>query len=570
MTLRRQAPWLFLALLWVAAGCERSEKPWAVSVGTVRFHPAAADPGVVPPPGDPGWREVAFGDLPLDPGPFWIAGEVTVPDGYSSSRPLAVFVAAIASHELSWDGRLLGRGGWVGATAAAEEPGPIETQYLVPVDLAGPGRHRILLRASAFHRGLSFSHPWWGIVVGDYDGLLLGRRWYSWLAFTSASGLLLGAGFALVVFFLDRRDRSALVLGGLCVVTVLLLVAESWRATVGYTYDHHWVRLVTVTALSWLFSVLLVAFVVVRFPLPGRRWMVLVLPALLVSLTAPGWDGKASGMFLLGLVAALVWALRALRRRRPGAFATVGGVGGSLGIFLLDPILFGNLTLFFAVDLLVACLGLSHVLAARQDRRAREEEERRSERLEAELLRRQLQPHFLMNTLAALREWIDLDPAEAGEMVQDLAEELRLLGELSRARRVRLGDELRLCRLHLAVMARRRDRRYSLETEGVAPDAEVPPALFHVLVENAVTHHVHDGDGEVVIRLTGSSNGGATRYIVEAPLGSGWEPPERIEEGTGLRYVRARLAESYGDRWSLEAGAAGDVWRTVVTVPEEG
>src|SRR5688572_9154598 len=61
-------------------------------------------------------------------------------------KPLGIYVGAMASHELYWDGVLLGRGGVVARTKAGETPGPIETHYQIPDRLATPGVHALLLR----------------------------------------------------------------------------------------------------------------------------------------------------------------------------------------------------------------------------------------------------------------------------------------------------------------------------------------------------------------------------------------------------------------------------------------
>ena len=54
--------------------------------------------------------------------------------------PRAVYVAALASHEVWWDGTLIGRGGVVGAMPASEVPGPVEAWYGIPDSLSAPCR----------------------------------------------------------------------------------------------------------------------------------------------------------------------------------------------------------------------------------------------------------------------------------------------------------------------------------------------------------------------------------------------------------------------------------------------
>src|SRR6185295_15672407 len=105
---------------------------------------------------------------------------------------------------------------------------------------------------------------------------------------------------------------------------------------------------------------------------------------------------------------------------------------------------------------------------------------------------------------------------------------------------------------------------YQLITRGVDDRAAIPPAVFHTLVENAVTHGAAP-PGVVELTLTAAPIGDRVRYVFEAPLGG--PPPAPRGEGAGTRYIRARLDESFGAAWSLVAGATGGVWRTEIEIP---
>lgn len=517
---------------------------------------------------DSEWTPTALQDAPEQAGPLWIRASVTLPvDMAAKPSPLGVFFAAMASHEIYWDGELIGSGGRVGRSAAEESPGPIEAQYVIPDHLSTPGTHTIAIRTSAFHRNFSPQQPWWGLIVGDYDHLLRARQTYTWIAMSSLSGILIGGFFALIMFLTDRRDRPFLVLAILCIVSSALLVAESWRSLFGYSYDLHIVRLVIVTVLSWMFNVTLVTFMATRFPLRDRWW---ILGTTAIVLLAPipifeAWDGKAGAMFMIGLGVSAIWSIVAVHRRMTASMATAIALGFGLALLIVAPFQFADLTLFFVVDFLVICLLAAHAVQVRRERRERDEALLRSARLETELLRRHIQPHFLMNTLTALTEWIDQDPETAARMIESLAEEFRLLSAIADRKLIPMRDEIRLCLLHLRLMSSRRNRMYELRVDGVDSDRLVPPAIFHTLVENAVTHG--GNREETLLSLRAEVGGGKTRYIFDAPLETAVEPVP-VEEKTGLRYIRARLEESFGSRWQLSHGPAGTMWRTEIVLPE--
>ena len=508
---------------------------------------------------DTAWRKTTFSDV-KDIGPVWLRAEVDLTkmrrvDGH----PTAVYIGGMFSHELWWDGELIGRGGVVGSTKAEEIPGPIESHYQVPDRLAGPGKHLIAIRASAFHRGFVPRHGYWSVMVGEYDEILDMRESSANVALIALSGIVITAVFAFALFFLTGRDRSFLLLGTLCVASGTLLLAETWRALFGYTYDWHIVRLRCVLTLSWLVGMLLVALLVTRFPHRYGR-AVLFATAILATAVIPlgaGWDQKSLYVFVVCLPVALLWTIVAAVRRMRGSVLALIGVSVAALSLWLSPFAFVDNVAYFAFDFLFLCLLCSHVLEVRRAQREKS-------RLELEMVRRHMQPHFLMNTLTALAEWIEQEPKTAVRMIESLSEELRILGDMSTRRVVTAGDELRLCRSHLANMSLRKEIAYALEVDGVDDDRPVPPAVFHTLVENAITHGVSD-NGHVTLRLSARTSRTRVRYVFEAPAGE--DAADGNPQGTGTRYIEARLRETWGEAWSFRQGRVGAIWRAVIEVP---
>jgi LytS/YehU family sensor histidine kinase len=147
-----------------------------------------------------------------------------------------------------------------------------------------------------------------------------------------------------------------------------------------------------------------------------------------------------------------------------------------------------------------------------------------------------------------------------------LAEELRALRELSSSTLVSVEEELRLCRSHVANMALRNDVRYVLRTD-VDETRQVPPAVFHTLVENAMTH---GSAGEM--RLHDEIAGNRIRYVFEVEdrqscLSGQAGLPVLHQPGGGTRYIEARLREAWGNAWSFRQGRFGATWRAEIEVP---
>jgi hypothetical protein len=315
-----------------------------------------------------------------------------------------------------------------------------------------------------------------------------------------------------------------------------------------------------------LVGALLGAFVTARFPhRRARAALLLLLAALAIPwFAAHSWNSKSVAMHLIAFLFAALWSAHAVFARRSGALPSLAGALIAIAILATDPRGFLDRGYFFAIDLLLACLLVGHLLEWRHEITAREQALARSARLEAEMLKRHLQPHVLMNTLTALGGWVEEDPATAVRMIEALADELRMLTRIADRRLIPLADELTLCRAHLETLALRRETRYRLETDGVDETEQVPPALLHTLVENAATHRP-GGACEVIMRLEASRRDGRTRYTFTSTRDP--KAPEVGAPGTGTRYLMARLREAWGEDWTLNQEAVGDEWRVVIDVP---
>jgi hypothetical protein len=316
------------------------------------------------------------------------------------------------------------------------------------------------------------------------------------------------------------------------------------------------VRLRCVVAGSWIVGVLLVALVVTRFPHRHGRIVLIgtMIGATLIPIFPRGWDPKSILIIFFCGSVATAWTAFAIVRRQHGSLLALIGVGTATAAIFYSPGRFLDYGLYFALDFLFICLLASHALEVRRQQDAKA-------RLELEMVRRHLQPHFLMNTLTALSEWIEQEPKTAVRMIESLSDELRALGNLSARRLVPMRDELRLCENHLANMSLRKDVAYTLDVEGVDAERLVPPAVFHTLVENAVTHA--PSAPNITLRLSSRTENDRVRYVFESPAGE--EQPER--EGGGTRYIQARLREVWGDAWSLEQRRDGAIWRAELEVP---
>ncbi len=215
---------------------------------------------------------------------------------------------------------------------------------------------------------------------------------------------------------------------------------------------------------------------------------------------------------------------------------------------------------FFWLRERVAALQLeaSRERARAEGERARAEAaSRQAAEAQLNLLRTQLEPHMLFNTLANLRSLMTVDPPRAQLMVDRLISFLRATLAASRHGEVRLADEFAVLRDYLELMSIRMGPRLAFSLD-LAPDLaaiRVLPMLLQPLVENAVRHGIEpaiDG-GRIAVRALVEDD---RLVLLVEDTGIGLQPngrtgPTSTGGGFGLAQIHERLATAYGDSAAL-------------------
>ena len=180
------------------------------------------------------------------------------------------------------------------------------------------------------------------------------------------------------------------------------------------------------------------------------------------------------------------------------------------------------------------------------------------------LLRYQLNPHFLFNTLNAIYALVNQGAAEhANSMLLNLSQFLRYSLEHGADRSVCLAKEIEAAKLYLAIEQARFTDRLSVDFD-ISPataNALVPSFLLQPLIENAIKHAIAQSEsgGKIRIRartakaelLLSVEDSGAARVGVDAPRQE--SPPGA---GVGLKNVRERITALYGDQGDMQRGSS--------------
>jgi hypothetical protein len=512
----------------------------------------------------PGCARRSIDDIDPQGKVMWLKHVVSLPDHAAQAGPLGVFVLAMASSEVFWNGQSLGRNGVPGARREDEVPGLLDADFFLPPSAIRPGPNLLVLELSSFHNPLRVHTPVHGIVIAPYREALGWLSAFYLPSLMTAGVLVLAAIYFAVRFVTDRRDRSSLLVALMAGFSVAQLAAEAWRGFGAFPYPMQVPRLIAIALCSTGFGLCAAALVLRRFA-PHRWLRYLAVAAVLtfaIAPFAPGFDPKALLGALIPICVALVTAIRAALRRTPGAGLTATALAGFVALVAVDPGRFLDRPFYMVVTALAFVLVLDEIRQLRHARAAEQATRAHALRLELELWKRRIAPHFLMNTLNALIDWVESNPQTGVKMIEALAAEFRLLSQMSDRALVAIADEIALCERHLEVMSYRVDRPFALAVEGVDRTLAIPPGVLHTLVENAFTHGRFD-DG-ATFRLGQTEVGDAVHLTLRTPAPS--RPGAGSGRGEGTAYVRSRLAAAFGARAALSERPDGGGWLSVISL----
>jgi two-component system, LytTR family, sensor kinase len=219
-------------------------------------------------------------------------------------------------------------------------------------------------------------------------------------------------------------------------------------------------------------------------------------------------------------------------------------------------------------------VGLGHAIAywrEAQDRAVNAERlQTRLAEAQLQALHRQLQPHFLFNTLHTISSLMRSDVEAADIMIDRLSDLLRMSLK-SHAQEVSVKQEIEILQSYLAIeQTRFRDRlSVAIDVDPDVLDARVPHLLLQPLVENAVRHGIAPRArvGRIGIRVFRS---GGQLQVEVSDSGDG-VPPDRLaamNDGVGLGNTRARLEHLYGSMHRFQfANLNGGGFQVSITIP---
>ncbi|MBB5608955.1 MULTISPECIES: histidine kinase [unclassified Janthinobacterium] len=478
--------------------------------------------------------------------------------------PQVLLLSALAASTLWLDGVQIASNGQPAAQAADEIAGRIDMAVpLAPAQLA-QGTHHLRLLLSTQQVPARLDAPLYGFSLQDQQAYQAAQAWRNLppllLAGALAGVALLFIALKFALNLLYQRHLHWTVFTALCLAASLLLLAETWRSLAGYAYPQHIVRLYAINLLTWLFAALLPLYFFCVYH--RRHWLlaaVLILAGVAVAGALPAhFDNQCRLMFVTGLIGSLLLNLFALWRRLPGSRGGTAIALLSCAMYKLagDGFAEGGFALVVCFLLLPLCFQLLSQLMRDRQKVAR------ASQLENQLLRKNLQPHFLMNSLSLISELNEQSPQAAEDFIVALGAGFRMLNEYAQQPSIALTQELSLCHNYLAIMSTRLQQPCSLELIGETSAIIVPPAALLTALENAFSHTRYRQGVTFQLEIERNGQTDVLRLLLPAS-----EVRPHTGSGMGERYIRSSLQAVFGKHARYDTTQQPQGWQLRFTLP---
>lgn len=187
---------------------------------------------------------------------------------------------------------------------------------------------------------------------------------------------------------------------------------------------------------------------------------------------------------------------------------------------------------------------------------------------ELEMLKSQINPHFIFNSLNSISSLTIIAPDRAREMVVKLSDFLRYSLGKENDQMNTVEDEINNIMLYLDIERVRFGERLKVEKE-VSADVKkwrLPNLILQPLFENAIKHGIYESLGEITIQLKAWKEG----QILKIEVSNEFDPNavSRKGKGIGLKNVRERLSLIYGVAQLVEVHKSDRIFIVRLDIPQ--
>lgn len=190
---------------------------------------------------------------------------------------------------------------------------------------------------------------------------------------------------------------------------------------------------------------------------------------------------------------------------------------------------------------------------------------------ELKLLKSQINPHFLFNSLNNIYALSAIDSGKTQQSISYLSDMLRYVLYECEQESVPLGKEITYIKNYIKLFSLKSSKKYPIETNFKVADQHirVAPMLFIPFMENALKHGNIEKITDTFIRIKIESDGEKIQFEIE---NSKSESPKVIDEvgGIGIENVKKRLAILYPNRHELSVNETSQAFKVNLNIDLNG
>ncbi|WP_299217461.1 sensor histidine kinase [uncultured Aquimarina sp.] len=494
---------------------------------------------------------------------YWSRTPIDILKAPEPLHPYAIRPYVYGEYEVFWDGVLIGKNGNPGQEAMFGPEGKMLATFIIPSHLTEEGEHLLAIRSSLYYFP---DHSGMRVDIANYDDLLTNRLIETSYMHIFAGAFLIASIYFLFLFLGNKKEYPMLIFSISCFLFFILNLAEFITTYASIHYAYHHIRLETIGVLMFGISFLIPLYFSMQFPFPKRKIFLLIYAGvqLFIFFIKHNFiDFTTRNMALSMWVFSFGIVVFGAYKKIKGANLVLMTLLLSLLINFVTPF---NISLFVGFSLIL--LGMFYLLSLRikEQRLAYETSLVQSTRLRLALLKKNIQPHFLMNTLTSLIDWIEESPKKGVLFIEALAKEFDLFNQIENKTLIPISQEIALCRSHLKIMEYRKEINYSWQDEGINLKEKVPPGILHTLLENGITHSLPQEDNSIKFKLIFESNTDYKYYTFLTFANVLTETKNDKDDGTGFKYIKARLTESYQKQWDFTSEPTSHGWKNTIKI----
>lgn len=494
---------------------------------------------------------------------FWSRKNIEVTKEVSRDNTTGIIVFVFGAYEIYWDGVLIGKNGVPGFESSTKKTGGFMQIFGIPSDLLSVGQHSLAFKRSKFY-GKDDERDIYH-YIGDYKKLIKEPLLNAVFINILTGAFLVTAIYYFLLYINDQKKYELLLFSIASFLFFLLSIMEYLKFYIPIHYSHFYIRLQIIGFLILCISFLVPYYFSIQFSFKYRtqfmRIYTLALIAVFIYFTGE-YDFTALVLGQMMWLSSFIIILYAVYKKQKSARIILIGL---LLSFIVYKTAIYDISLFVSFGILLFCMFYILSKKLKEKRVAFEHSIAESTRLKYELLKKKIQPHFLMNTLTSLIDWVEEAPEKGVEFIEALAEEFDLLNQVENEKLIPISQEIKLCKSHLNIMKYRKEIEYTWEDEGIntTENQSIPPAVIHTLLENGITHCLPLKDNSMKFKLSVTTTENSLIYTF-LTFGKVRNKINKNTGGTGFKYVKARLTESYGEKWEFTSEATTYGWKNVI------